>query len=146
MKWRTRGGRPSRKQYEKFEDELSKKSSHKIFESGFFITLAMPFLMPLTGLLMACALGMFGEPASGLGAGAILLGAAGVSLFQAQRGLVRRKVRIFPESKIQNETAYVGGRASEIATGRDAVVIGGIFLAVAAACLTAALRVLLGML
>jgi uncharacterized membrane protein len=144
MKWRIASRQPSRKQYKQFEQDLSKKSSPDVIESGVLVFLTMLFLIPLTGLLLACAIGMFGEQISGLGRGAILLGCAGVSAFQAQRGLVRRKVRLFPKNHIQNETAHVGGKASEFATGRDAVVVGVFFLAAAVACLSMAQRVLLG--
>ncbi len=146
MDWRDDRWKPSRKQYKRFEKDLSKKSSHRVFESGLLIFLTMLFLIPLSVFLLACASGMFGEQARVPGAVIVLLGVAGVLTFQAHRGLVRRKVRVLPKSRIQNESAYVGGKVSDFATGRDAVIVGSLFLAAAVACLAAALRTLLGLL
>ena len=60
MSWRDDHLEPSRQQYEEFEEDLSRKPSSKSIESGFKVFLAMLFIMPVIGFLIACLVGWFG--------------------------------------------------------------------------------------
>jgi hypothetical protein len=144
MNWHSNRWKPSRKEYKEFAKDLAKKTSS--IESGLKVFLAMLFLMPASVLLFACAVGIFGAQVGGLAQSILLLGATGVLMSQAYRGIVKREVRVLPRSRIRNETAYVGGKMNERVRGRAAFTVGIFFLALGIASLTVAVRVLLKLL
>jgi hypothetical protein len=135
---------PSRQQYEEMAEDLSRKPS--TIEPGLTIFLLMLFLMPVAGYLCGSAFGLFGGTLSSVLRIAALFGASGLSMLEAYRGLVQRRVRILPRSRVRNEGAHVGGKMKEVVTGRAAAAVGVLFVCIGLAALSGAVWQLLGLL
>jgi hypothetical protein len=142
MDWRNDRFRPSQRQYEKFSEDLSRKSPEKGIETGLMIFFAFLFLMPAIGFFIASAVGYLGAWARTLALSILLFGISILMLHQAYHGLIIRKIRIMPRSSYRNEAAYVGGKTSGFVTGKTAVVFGISFLLLGAIALKAAIQLM----
>ncbi len=137
------GLKPSKEEYKRLAQDF-KESPKQSVETGLKIFFGLLFLIPVTVLLIAIASGLFGAlPLRTCGLGSLLAGVAVFSMFQAYRGIVGRQVQILPKSRIRNEAAYVGGKMSEILTGKRAVAAGWVFLVLGMVCFGAVIWVVL---
>ena len=128
------GLKPSREGYERFAEDLEESPKH-ILEAGLQVFLGLLFFIPATVFLAVIVTGLFGElPLKNWGIGGLLAGLGPFLIFQAYQGIVRRKVRILPRSKMRSETAYVGDKISETLKGKRAIIAGWIFLVLGMAC------------
>lgn len=141
------GLKPSRAEYKDFETDLSKQSSKKSIETGLTIFLAMLFFIPLIGLLLAIASGLLetGLQIRILIRAVILSGLAIIFMFQAYAGLVKQDVRVLPKSRVRrSESGYMGGKVSERVTGKNARIVGSVFMVGGVVCLGVAIWMVVG--
>jgi len=134
-----------RQEYENFCEDLATKPG--AIESGLMIFLTMLFIIPLVGFIGVTMIGVLCDFClSNVLLFSGLVGASGLAMVQAYRGLVRRRVRIFPRSRVRNEAAYIGGKTKEVVTGQEARVAGALFFGIGLAALAGALWSLIDLL
>jgi hypothetical protein len=131
-------GNVNKRDYEEFSQRLA-KSKKKILGYPIIMFLVLLIGLPLLVYILVVLIDKFG-PFIVL----VIAFVCATIIFgtKAYRGIVRRRVRILPKSRVmyRDEAGYIGGRITEAATGAEALIAGIIFLILAFGCLWLAVK------
>jgi quinol-cytochrome oxidoreductase complex cytochrome b subunit len=146
MDWKDDRFRPSKREYEQFSERLE-NSNNDAVESGIKISLLMLIGFPFLGLLITLIVVRIAGSVGSFSLIAVeVLFLSGMIFFstKAYQGITKRQVRVIPPSRIKqrSEASYVGGKLNEYATGKDALIVGIVFLLLGLVCFRFAVKYL----